>query len=173
MFRSVTLWDMKTYPIGLCQKIVAAVDQRLGAYEEIAEMFGVAEKYIYKPLKQRRETGSLASLPRGGEATTGLNEVSAPTGSVCPSGITSISITRSSPAPRRSGSFRQARAGKKARRIFSCSGQTGRADGKASHPFSMRSRAFRRFPNTVRWLSLGRLNRSLKVSCVTLPERSI
>ena len=57
---------MKTYPIELRQKIVDAVDQQLGTYEEIAEMFGIAERYIYKLLKQRRETGSLAPLPRGG-----------------------------------------------------------------------------------------------------------
>ena len=65
---------MKTYPIELRQKIVDAVDQQLGTYKEIAEMFGIAERYIYKLLKQRRETGSLAPLPRGGGATTKLNE---------------------------------------------------------------------------------------------------
>lgn len=65
---------MKTYPIELRQKIVDAVDQQLGTYKEIAEMFGIAERYVYKLLKQRRETGSLASLPRGGGAMTKLNE---------------------------------------------------------------------------------------------------
>lgn len=66
--------DMKTYPVELRQKIVDAVDQRLGTYKEIAEMFGIAESYIYKLLSQRRETGSLAPLPRGGGATARLNE---------------------------------------------------------------------------------------------------
>ena|SRR5882724_3114613 len=65
---------MKTYPIELRQKIVAAVDQQLGTYKEIAEMFGIAESYIYKLLSQRRETGSLAPLPRGGGAVAKLNE---------------------------------------------------------------------------------------------------
>ena len=65
---------MKTYPIELRQKIVDAVDQQLGTYKEIAEMFGIAERYIYKLLKQRRETGSLAPLPRCGWATAKLNE---------------------------------------------------------------------------------------------------
>ncbi len=65
---------MKTYPVELRQKIVDAVGQQLGTYKEIAEMFGIAERYIYKLLKQRRETGSLAPLPRGGGATTKLNE---------------------------------------------------------------------------------------------------
>ena len=65
---------MKTYPIELRQKIVDAVDQQLGICKEIAEMFGIAERYIYKLLKQRRETGSLAPLPRGGWATAKLSE---------------------------------------------------------------------------------------------------
>ena len=43
---------MKTYPIELRQKIVDAADQQLGIYEEIAEMFGVTEQYIYKLLRQ-------------------------------------------------------------------------------------------------------------------------
>jgi transposase len=57
---------MKTYPIELRQKIIDAVDQQLGTYKEIVEIFGITESYIYKLLKQRRETGSLAPLPRGG-----------------------------------------------------------------------------------------------------------
>ena|SRR5919109_1942373 len=65
---------MKTYPLELRQKIVDAVDQQLGTYKEIAEMFGIAESYIYKLLRQRRETGSLAPLPRGGWATAKLSE---------------------------------------------------------------------------------------------------
>lgn len=56
------------------QKIVDAVDQQLGTYEEIAEMFGISEPYIYKLLRQRRETGSLAPLPRGGGTRILLNE---------------------------------------------------------------------------------------------------
>ena len=65
---------MKTYPIELRQRIVDAVDQQLGTYKEVAEMFGIAERYIYKLLRQRREIGSLDPLPRGGGATTKLNE---------------------------------------------------------------------------------------------------
>jgi transposase len=65
---------MKTYPIELRRKIIDAVDQHLGTYEEIAEMFGVTERYIYKLLKQRRETGGLAPLPRGGGAQAKLSE---------------------------------------------------------------------------------------------------
>jgi transposase len=65
---------MKTYPIELRQKIVDAVDQQLSTYKEIAEMFGIAESYIYKLLRQRCETGSLAPLPRGGGGTARLSE---------------------------------------------------------------------------------------------------
>ena len=65
---------MKTYPVELRQKIVDAVDQQLGTYKEIAEMFGIAERYIYKLLEQRRKTGSLAPLPRGGGAAAKLDE---------------------------------------------------------------------------------------------------
>jgi transposase len=65
---------MKTYPIELRQKIVDAVDQQLSTYKEIAEMFGIAESYIYKLLRQRCETGSLAPLPRGGGGTAKLSE---------------------------------------------------------------------------------------------------
>jgi transposase len=65
---------MKTYPIELRQRIVDAVDQQLGTYAEIAEMFGIAEQYIYKLLRQRRQTGSIAPLPHGGGAQAKLNE---------------------------------------------------------------------------------------------------
>jgi transposase len=65
---------MKTYPIELRQKIIDAVDQQLGTYEEIVEMFGVTEQYICKLLRQRRETSSLAPLPRGGGAQAKLSE---------------------------------------------------------------------------------------------------
>jgi len=58
----------------LRQRIIDAVDQQFGTYNEIAEMFGIAERYIYKLLKQRRETGSIAPLPRGGGAMTKLDE---------------------------------------------------------------------------------------------------
>jgi transposase len=65
---------MKTYPIELRQRIIDAVDQQLGTYDEIAEIFGISERYIYKLLRQQRETGSLAPLPRGGGTEAKLNE---------------------------------------------------------------------------------------------------
>jgi transposase len=65
---------MKTYPIEVRQKIIDAVDQQLGTYKEIAEIFGVTERYIYKLLKQRRETGTLSPAHHGGGPTGKLNE---------------------------------------------------------------------------------------------------
>ena len=59
---------MKAYPLELRQRIVDAVDHQLGTYSEIAEMFSVHERYIYKLLNLRRTTGSIAPRPHGGGA---------------------------------------------------------------------------------------------------------
>jgi len=66
---------MKAYTYDLRQKIVDAVDNKFGTNKEVAEMFGVHESYIYKLLRQRRETGDLSPLPHGGGATLKLDEV--------------------------------------------------------------------------------------------------
>lgn len=65
---------MKTYSLDLRQKIVDAIDNRLGTYSEIAEMFGVHESFIYKLLRRRRETGSIAAKPHGGGAKLKLDD---------------------------------------------------------------------------------------------------
>ena len=65
---------MKAYSLDLRQRIVNAVDDQLGTYQEIAATFGVHESYIYKLLRQRRDTGDLAPLPHGGGAGPKLNE---------------------------------------------------------------------------------------------------
>lgn len=59
---------MKAYPLELRQRIVDAVDNQLGTYSEIAQMFCVHERYIYKLLHLRRTTGSIALRPHGGGA---------------------------------------------------------------------------------------------------------
>src|SRR5262249_12508060 len=56
------------------QRIVAAVDQQEHTVEEVAELFGVSELYVYQLLKLRRETGDLSPLPHGGGATLKLDE---------------------------------------------------------------------------------------------------
>jgi len=47
---------------------------RCFVYNEIAETFGVHESFIYKLLRQRRETGDLSPLPHGGGATAKLDD---------------------------------------------------------------------------------------------------
>lgn len=65
---------MKAYPLELRQRIVDAVDNQWGTYAEIAEMFCVHERYIYKLLSLRRQTGSLAPRPHGGGAPAKLQD---------------------------------------------------------------------------------------------------
>lgn len=65
---------MKAYPIELRERIVAAVDNQVGTIAEIAEIFGVKERFIYKLLKQRREEGSIAPRPHGGGAVAKLDD---------------------------------------------------------------------------------------------------
>ena len=59
---------MKAYPLELRHRIVEAVDKQIGTRDEIACLFNVHSSYIYKLLRQRRETGDLAPLPHGGGA---------------------------------------------------------------------------------------------------------
>jgi len=63
---------MKSYPLELRQRIVEAVDQHLGPIEEIAGIFKVHSSYVYKLLRQRRDTSDLAPLPQGGGASAKL-----------------------------------------------------------------------------------------------------
>jgi len=65
---------MKPYPLELRQRIVAAVEQREQTIEEIAEMFGVTERYVYKLLQLYRQTGDLSPRPPGGGAVAKLNQ---------------------------------------------------------------------------------------------------
>jgi len=65
---------MKPYPLELRQRLVAAVDQQVHTIAEIADLFGVTERYVYKLLRLRRETGELAPLPHGGGAQAKLDE---------------------------------------------------------------------------------------------------
>jgi transposase len=58
----------------LRERVVEAVDQQYGTVSEIAEIFDVTERYIYKLLKQRHERGDLSPLPHGGGAHAKLSE---------------------------------------------------------------------------------------------------
>jgi transposase len=63
---------MKPYPLELRQRIGEAVDQQLSTIEEIAGIFQVHSSYVYKLLRQRRDTKELAPLPHGGGANPKL-----------------------------------------------------------------------------------------------------
>ena len=65
---------MNPYPLELRQRIVEAVDQKVYLMEEISELFGVSERYVYKLLALRRKTGDLAPLPHGGGAQAKMDE---------------------------------------------------------------------------------------------------
>ncbi len=65
---------MEAYSFDLRKRIVDAIDQQIDTYREIAETFGVHESFIYKLLRQRRETGDLSPLPHGGGATAKLDD---------------------------------------------------------------------------------------------------
>lgn len=60
---------MKPNPLELRERIVGAVDQRTHTIAELAELFQVTERYIYKLLKLRRDHGDLTPLPHGGGTT--------------------------------------------------------------------------------------------------------
>ena len=64
---------MKAYPLEFRQKIVAAVDDGAHTIAEVAELFGVGERYVYK-LLARRLTGTLAPRGHGGGAPAKLSE---------------------------------------------------------------------------------------------------
>jgi transposase len=51
---------------------VEAVDQQGDTMEEIAGIFQVHSSYVYKLLRQRRNTSDLAPLPHGGGASAKL-----------------------------------------------------------------------------------------------------
>lgn len=64
---------MRPYPLELRQRIVAAVEQQHGTIAEIAELFGVTERYVYKLLRLQRAGGDLAPRPPGGGVTAKLD----------------------------------------------------------------------------------------------------
>jgi transposase len=63
---------MKPYPLELRQRIVEAVDKKIGTIDEIACIFTVHSSYVYKLLRQRRQMGHLTPLPHGGGARAKL-----------------------------------------------------------------------------------------------------
>jgi transposase len=57
---------MRPYSQDLRERVVRAVDEKQGTREEIAQRFGVSDRWIRLLLRRRKETGSLATSPHGG-----------------------------------------------------------------------------------------------------------
>ena len=64
---------MKAYSMDLRERVVAACDAREGTREQIAERFAISDRWIRKLLRQRRDTGSIAPLPRNPGRKRALN----------------------------------------------------------------------------------------------------
>jgi transposase len=56
---------MEAYSLDLRQRICAACDQGDQTRQEVADGFRVGVWFVYKILRQRRQTGSIAPRPRG------------------------------------------------------------------------------------------------------------
>src|SRR5262249_59368127 len=65
---------MAAYSLDLRERIVAAVERRVGSNRKIAALFGVHESFLYKLLRQKRERGDIAPLPHGGGARAKLSQ---------------------------------------------------------------------------------------------------
>jgi len=65
---------MKACPLELRRRIVNAVDQQEWTIAQIAELFSITERYVYKLLAQRHETGDVVPRPHGGGAPAKLDE---------------------------------------------------------------------------------------------------
>jgi len=64
----------KAYSLDLRQKLVDAYDRGDISQARLASQFGVAESFVEKLLKQRRETGSIAPKVRAVQTPPKLNE---------------------------------------------------------------------------------------------------
>ena len=65
---------MKPYSMDLRERVIAACDAREGTHQQIAERFGVTDRWIRKLLQRRRETGSIAPFPRNPGRKRALND---------------------------------------------------------------------------------------------------
>ena len=65
---------MKPYSMDSRERVVAGFDAREGTREQITERFGVSDGWIRKLLQRRRDTGSIAPLPRNPGRGRALND---------------------------------------------------------------------------------------------------
>jgi transposase len=64
---------MKAYSQDLRERVVRACDEGRGTRPQIAAWFGVSTAWIRRLLQRRRQTGSIAALPRGGGSPPKMN----------------------------------------------------------------------------------------------------
>jgi transposase len=57
---------MRGYPIELRERVLRAVERREGSINEVAVLFRVSPGFIFKLLRQKKATGSVALKPHGG-----------------------------------------------------------------------------------------------------------
>src|SRR4051794_6222076 len=57
---------MRSYSMDLRERVVAACDRGEWTREQVAERFSVSVAWVYRLLRLRRDTGSIAPKPHGG-----------------------------------------------------------------------------------------------------------
>lgn len=65
---------MAAYSLDLRERILEAVERRIGSKRKIAALFSVHESFVYKLLRQKRDCGDIAPLPHGGGAHAKLSK---------------------------------------------------------------------------------------------------
>lgn len=65
---------MRAYSLDLRERIVAAVEAKIGTQSQIAITFGVSHACVKKLLRQWRTTGHLEPRPHGGGRTVRLDQ---------------------------------------------------------------------------------------------------
>ena len=58
------MFCMKAYPIELRKRVLHAIDSGIGTHNQIAAMFCVSTFWVYKLLRQRRDTGDISPQPQ-------------------------------------------------------------------------------------------------------------
>ena len=58
------MFCMKAYPIELRKRVLHAIDSSIGTRNQIAAMVSVSTFWIYKLLRQRRDTGDISPRPQ-------------------------------------------------------------------------------------------------------------
>ncbi|HEX8097073.1 MAG TPA: helix-turn-helix domain-containing protein [Pyrinomonadaceae bacterium] len=71
--KPATLSRMNAYSSDLRERIAQAYDEGAGSQRALAARFRVSRTFVERLLRRRRETGSLAALPRSGGQRSALD----------------------------------------------------------------------------------------------------